>query len=177
MEKSKLSQIKLLIMRKIFFAFTLMLVLLNSKLFSQNTQDKEAVCLLVLANVTGHDLYTSFVHLGTLADAYMYKAYTQSFALKLLNEYMDYIVIMASELQKLIDEQLVTGNDILIVKLQINAYYQLKTEAAEFKKYVETGESKYIESYESARRLAWKNIADILSLPSSVDPGKDNKNK
>jgi len=140
-------------------------------------QDKESATLQVLANITGHDMYTSFVHLGTLADAYMYKAYTQNFTLKLLNEYIDYLSIVISELQKLIDYNIITGSDIQIVKIQLEAYNQLQTEAKEFKKYVETGESKYIETYETSRRLAWKNIAQILGLPQDVDPVKDKSKK
>jgi len=177
MVKFQLLKIKLLKMKKIYFLLLLFPFLGTKSGFGQNTQEPETICLQVLANVSGHDLYTSFVHLGSLADAYMYKAYTQNFALKLLNEYIDYISLMPGELQKLIDNKLVTGNDVLFVKLQINAYFQLKNEAGEFKKYVETGESKYVESYENARRLAWKNIADILGLPSDVDPGKDSGKK
>ena len=138
-------------------------------------EDKNAQTLQILANITGHDMYTSFVQLGTLADAYMYKAYTQNFALKLLSEYVDYMDIVISEMQKMIDTKIVSGSDIDMVKIQINAYQQMKTEAKEFKSYVETGESKYIESYETARRIAWKNIAQMLGLPQDVDPIKDKK--
>jgi len=159
---------------KIIIPFILMMVLIKPL---KAQVDKETATLQILANITGHDMYTSFVHLGTLADAYMYKAYTQNFTLKLLNEYIDYLSIVTAELGKLIEYGIITGPDIQMVKLQMEAYIQLKNEATEFKKYVETGESKYIESYETARRLAWKNIAQMLGLPQDVDPVKDKTKK
>jgi len=156
----------------------LLMLIAAITLFSERTYSQTSSCdasLEILANITGHDMYTSFVHLGTLADAYMYKAYTANFALKLLSEYIDYMDIILAEIQKMIDLKVVTGSDVEIVKIQIEAYNQLKTEAVEFKKYVETGESKYIETYETARRMAWKNIAQILGLPQDVDPAKEKK--
>jgi len=157
-------------MKKSIILYASFLLILSSAVHVSKAQTpKEKLYLETIANVVGHDLYISYVYLGSLTDSYIYKVYAQKFALNLLHEYVDYINIIKAQMIKVNENKLVPPADTNYVKLQIDAYETMRQEALEFIKYVETGESKYVESYENLRRKAWTQIATILGIPEEIE--------
>ena len=144
-------------------------LLLTSMSFSYSQTKNDEAYLGTIANVVGHDLYISYVYLGSLTDSYIYRVYAQKFALNLLHEYVDYISIMKKQMESLTENKLIPAADTPYVNMQIKAYETMRLQALEFIKYVETGESQYVETFENLRREAWSLIATILGIPEEIE--------
>ena len=157
-------------MKRKFFYIVFIAGLLTFSAMNLNAQNpRETAYLESIANIVGHDLYISYVYLGSLSDSYVYRVYHQKVAINFFNEYVDYIKIIQRQLELMREKQLVPIADIDYINMQIAAYESLRKQALEFLKYIETGESKYVETFEKHRIQSWTLIATILGIPEEIE--------
>ncbi|MFC2113734.1 hypothetical protein ACFLRI_00140 [Bacteroidota bacterium] len=113
---------------------------------------------------SSQNIYLSYVYLGNLSDGYMYKALSRNFVEKLINEQIAFMQESEKQYIKLAESVYFDESGKAILQAQAEIMKLIQEQAAEFLKYIESGESKYVESYEIKRLASWEKISTLLGL-------------
>jgi len=133
---------------------------------SESGADSKSTGLLLetIGVLSAQSIYLTYSSIGTMADGHANKTYKDDFALQMFSEYSSISTGAIKQLNKLLSSGVLTGQDIKFVSDLIATYELLISESNAYKNYVSTGNKDYLKVYSDKRKLAWKNISELLGL-------------
>ncbi|HCL56263.1 MAG TPA: hypothetical protein DHW82_04545 [Spirochaetia bacterium] len=112
----------------------------------------------------GANLYLSYMAIGAVADGYTKKVYDKKTAKGMIAEVVSISNVSKDYLKKLIDQGVLTGNDVDFANTMIETYDYLIAEGTAFSKYVDNPQKNFSDDFHSNRNLAWGKISQLLGL-------------
>jgi phosphopentomutase len=136
------------------FLFSLLTVVVFATAPLCRAASDDTVLLSTLGYTTGQSVLLTHLAVGTLADAYVNKAYKAEQA----------TTGMKNQLKKLLDENTLSKNDSQFVQNTIDVLDLVLGEANDLKDYIKSGKQADAQTYDSSRKKAWKEIKTLLSI-------------
>ncbi|HEV2806109.1 MAG TPA: hypothetical protein VGW57_14390 [Chthoniobacterales bacterium] len=124
----------------------------------------DTVLLNTLGYTTGQSVLLTHMAVGTLADAYVGKAYKQEQANTFVNTYINVTKGMKDQMQKLVDAGSLSKSDTQFVENTIEVLDLVLREAGDLKDYIASGKQADAQAYDSSRKKALKEIKTLLSI-------------
>jgi hypothetical protein len=124
----------------------------------------DTVLLNTLGYTTGQSVLLTHMAVGTLADAYVGKAYKQEQANTFVNTYINVTKGMKDQMQKLVDAGSLSKSDSQFVENTIEVLDLVLREAGDLKDYIASGKQADAQAYDSSRKKALKEIKTLLSI-------------
>jgi hypothetical protein len=124
----------------------------------------DTVLLNTLGYTTGQSVLLTHMAVGTLADAFVGKAYKQDQASTFINTYINVTKGMKDQMKKLVDEGTLNKNDSQFVESTIDVLDLVLREADDLKDYINSGKQADAQAYDSSRKKALKEIKTLLSI-------------
>ena len=124
----------------------------------------DTVLLNTLGYTTGQSVLLTHMAVGTLADAFAGKAYKSDQATNIINTYINVTKGMKDQMKKLVDEGTLSKNDSQFVENTIEVLDLVLREANDLKDYISSGKQSDVQTYESSRKKALKEIKTLLSI-------------
>ena len=124
----------------------------------------DTVLLNTLGYTTGQSILLTHMAVGTLADAYVGKAYKSEQATTFITTYLNITTGMKNQLKKLLDENTLSKNDSQFVQNTIDVLDLVLREANDLKDYIKSGKQADAQTYDSSRKKALKEIKTLLSM-------------
>jgi len=124
----------------------------------------DTILLNTLGYTTGQSILVTHMAIGTLADAYVGKAYKKEQATTFINTYINVTKGMKDQLKKLLDEGTLGKNDTQFVTNTIDVLDLVLREAGDLKAYISDGKQSDAQAYDSSRKKALKEIKTLLSI-------------
>jgi hypothetical protein len=145
---------------KTFFALLSVLLLVGAPLRAA----EDTVLLNTLGYTTGQSVLLTHMAVGTLADAYVGKAYKSDQATTFVDTYIGVTKGMKDQMNKLVDADTLTKNDAQFVQNTIDVLDLVLREANDLKDYISSGKQADAQAYDSSRKKALKAIKTLLSM-------------
>jgi hypothetical protein len=125
----------------------------------------DTVLLNTLGYTTGQSVLLTHMAVGTLADAYVGKAYKSQEATTFITTYLNVTKGMKDQLKKLLDEDTLSKNDSQFVQNTIAVLDLVLREANDLKDYIGSGKrADAAQAYDSSRKKALKEIKTLLGM-------------
>jgi hypothetical protein len=124
----------------------------------------DTVLLNTLGYTTGQSVLLTHMAVGTLADAFVGKAYKSDQAATFINTYINVTKGMKDQMKKLVDEDVLTKNDAQFVQNTIDVLDLVLREANDLKDFIASGKQNDAQAYDSSRKKALKEIKTLLSI-------------
>ncbi len=124
----------------------------------------DTVLLNTLGYTTGQSVLLTHMAVGTLADAYVGKAYKQDQAGTFINTYINVTKGMKDQMSKLVDAGTLSKSDQQFVENTIEVLDLVLREAGDLKDYISSGKQADAQAYDSSRKKALKEIKTLLSI-------------
>ena len=124
----------------------------------------DTVLLNTLGYTTGQSVLLTHMAVGTLADAFVGKAYKPDQATTFVNTYINVTKGMKDQMKKLIDEGTLSKSDSQFVENTIEVLDLVLREASDLKDYIASGKQADAAAYDSSRKKALKEIKTLLSI-------------
>ena len=125
---------------------------------------EDTVLLNTLGYTTGQSVLLTHMAVGTLADAYVGKAYKQEQASSFCTTYINVTKGMKEQMQKLVSAGTLSKNDAQFVQNTIEVLDLVLREAGDLKDYITSGKQNDAQAYDSSRKKALKEIKTLLSI-------------
>lgn len=124
--------------------------------------------LQVIGNLTGAQLYQSYLNIGFLADGVNAQTYQKEDTLKLLEAVNTALANMDRQMVNLAQASITAEDKKQLARIQ-QAIALLQTQSHELQSLCQTPDPaplkpEQLASYQKARREAWRNLAELLSL-------------
>lgn len=124
----------------------------------------DAVLLNTLGYTTGQSVLLTHMAVGTLADAFVGKAYKPDQATTFVNTYINVTKGMKEQMTKLVDADTLTKSDSQFVQNTIEVLDLVLREANDLKDFINSGKQADAQAYDSSRKKALKEIKTLLSI-------------
>jgi predicted ATP-dependent Lon-type protease len=124
----------------------------------------DTVLLNTLGYTTGQSVLLTHMAVGTLADAFVGKAYKQEQASTFVNTYINVTKGMKDQLSKLNGAETLSKNDSQFIENTIEVLDLVLREAGDLKDYIASGKQNDAQAYDSSRKKALKEIKTLLSI-------------
>jgi hypothetical protein len=124
----------------------------------------DTVLLNTLGYTTGQSVLLTHMAVGTLADAYVGKAYKSDQATTFVTTYINVTKGMKDQMKKLVDSDALTKNDSEFVQNTIDVLDLVLREANDLKDFISSGKQTDAQAYDSSRKKALKEIKTLLSI-------------
>ena len=131
---------------------------------SVRAADDDTVLLNTLGYTTGQSVLLTHMAVGTLADAFVGKAYKQEQASTFVNTYINVTKGMKDQMSKLIDAGTLSKSDSQFVENTVGVLDLVLREAGDLKDYIASGKQSDAQAYDSSRKKALKEIKTLLSI-------------
>ncbi len=145
-------------MKKTLFFLSLVFLLKSVPSFSNG------LTLETIGAMGASNIYLTYLSIGVLADGYENKVYDKQQAQQMVKELLSLAGVTKGYLDKLIQERVLTGDDIRFAKEMIHTYNLLIEEGDAFIRYISTNNRKDAEAFQSYRKQAWDKISSLLGL-------------
>ena len=126
--------------------------------------EDDTVLLSTLGYTTGQSVLLTHMAVGTLADAYVGKAYKTEQATTFINTYINVTKGMKEQMKKLADADILTKNDSKFIQNTIDVLDLVLREANDLKDYIASGKQSDAKAYDGSRQKALKEIKTLLSI-------------
>jgi hypothetical protein len=146
---------------KIFFAAFSALLLAAAPL---RAAEDNTVLLNTLGYTTGQSVLLTHMAVGTLADAYVGKAYKSEQATTFVTTYVNITKGMKEQMTKLVNADTLNKNDEQFIQNTIEVLDLVLREANDLKDYIDSGKQTDAQAYDSSRKKALKEIKTLLSI-------------
>jgi hypothetical protein len=117
-----------------------------------------------LGYTAGQSVLLIHMAVGTLADAYVGKAYKSDQATTFITTYINLTKGMKDQMKKLVDEGTLSKSDSQFVENTIDVLDLVLREANDLKDYISSGKQADAQAYDSSRKKALKEIKTLLSM-------------
>ncbi len=124
----------------------------------------DSVLLSTLGYTTGQSVLLTHMAVGTLADAFVGKAYKQEQATTFVNTYIGVTKGMKEQMSKLVDAGTLSKTDSQFIENTIEVLDLVLREAGDLKDYIDSGKQADAQAYDSSRKKALKEIKTLLSI-------------
>ena len=124
----------------------------------------DTALLNTLGYTTGQSVLLTHMAVGTLADAYVGKAYKSDQANTFVTTYINITKGMKDQMKKLVDADTLTKNDAQFVQNTINVLDLVLRESNDLKDFIASGKQTDAQAYDSSRKKALKEIKTLLSM-------------
>jgi hypothetical protein len=124
----------------------------------------DTVLLNTLGYTTGQSVLLTHMAVGTLADAFVGKAYKAEQATTFVNTYINVTKGMKEQMTKLVDAGTLSKNDTQFVESTVEVLDLVLREANDLKDYISSGKQNDAQAYDSSRKKALKEIKTLLSI-------------
>lgn len=112
----------------------------------------------------GQNLYFIYTTIGLLADNFNNNIYDSNFSTQLSKDIIASCKRSKNYFQNLLDENILTGNDIQFGNNMVEAYDNLISEANAFISTIESSNSETTKQFNKYKTKAWDKIQSILKL-------------
>jgi hypothetical protein len=129
----------------------------------QAAEDDTAL-LNTLGYTTGQSVLLTHMAVGTLADAYVGKAYKSDQAMTFVSTYINITKGMKEQMKKLVDADTLTKNDSQFVQNTIDVLDLVLRESNDLKDFINSGKQNDAQAYDSSRKKALKEIRTLLNI-------------
>lgn len=126
--------------------------------------EDETVLLNTLGYTTGQSVLLTHMAIGTLADAFVGKAYKSDQASTFVNTYINVTKGMKDQMTKLVETDALSKNDAKFVQNTIDVLDLVLEEASDLKGFITSGKQADAQAYDSSRKKALKEIKTLLSI-------------
>ena len=130
---------------------------------SRSATDDTAL-LNTLGYTTGQSILLTHMAIGTLADAYVGKAYKAEQTTNILTTYINVTTGLTAQMNKLLAAGTLSTNDTEFIKRSITVLDSVLQEANAFKGYVATKNNDNAQTYDKARQKALAEIKALLGI-------------
>jgi H2-forming N5,N10-methylenetetrahydromethanopterin dehydrogenase-like enzyme len=124
----------------------------------------DTVLLNTLGYTTGQSVLLTHMAVGTLADAYVGKAYKSEQATTFITTYLNVTNGMKNQLKKLVDEDTLSKSDSQFVQNTIDVLDLVLREANDLKDYIRSSKQADAQTYDGSRKKALKEIKTLLGM-------------
>lgn len=124
----------------------------------------DTLLLNTLGYTTGQSILLTHMAVGTLADAYVGKAYKSEQATTFITTYLNITKGMKDQMKKLLDEDTLSKNDSQFVQNTVDVLDLVLRETNDLKDYIKSGKQADAQTYDSSRKKALKEIKTLLSM-------------
>jgi hypothetical protein len=124
----------------------------------------DAVLLNTLGYTTGQSVLLTHMAIGTLADAFVGKAYKPDQATTFVNTYINVTKGMKEQMTKLVDADTLSKSDSQFVQNTIEVLDLVLREGNDLKDFITSGKQADAQAYDSSRKKALKEIKTLLSI-------------
>jgi hypothetical protein len=146
----------------------LLLSLLTVSIFASapicRSAPDDTVLLNTLGYTTGQSILLTHMAIGTLADAYVGKAYKVDQTNNILATYISTTQGMKAQMNKLLEAGTLSTNDSEFIKRSITVLDLVLEEANAFKAYMGSKNNADAQSYDKARQKALAEIKSLLGM-------------
>jgi hypothetical protein len=146
---------------KMFLAVFSALLLATAPL---RAAEDDTVLLNTLGYTTGQSVLLTHMAVGTLADAYVGKAYKTEQATNFITTYVNITKGMKDQMTKLVNADTLNKNDEQFIQNTIEVLDLVLREANDLKDYIARGKQADAQAYDSSRKKALKEIKTLLSI-------------
>jgi hypothetical protein len=126
--------------------------------------EDDTALLNTLGYTTGQSVLLTHMAVGTLADAFVGKAYKSEQATTFITTYINITKGMKEQMTKLVDADTLSKNDEQFIQNTIEVLDLVLREATDLKDYIESGKQADAQAYDSSRKKALKEIKTLLSI-------------
>jgi hypothetical protein len=140
------------------FLYAVSILLFSAMAFADDTR------LETIGVLGGQNLYLTYSGLGLLYQNYQAQSADPDFSIKFAKNFISSCRKSKTSIQKLIDGQLLTGEDAVLGKNLADCYEQLITEANAFIGLVENRNSETEKQFQLFKNKAWIKIQSILNI-------------
>jgi hypothetical protein len=126
--------------------------------------EDDSALLNTLGYTTGQSVLLTHMAVGTLADAFVGKAYKSEQATTFVTTYINITKGMKEQMTKLVNADTLTKNDEQFIQNTIEVLDLVLREATDLKDYIESGKQADAQAYDSSRKKALKEIKTLLSI-------------
>lgn len=126
--------------------------------------DDDAALLSTLGYTTGQSVLLTHMAVGTLADAFVGKAYKPEQATNFVTTYINVTKGMKDQMTKLVETDALSKNDAKFVQNTIDVLDLVLEEASDLKGFITSGKQADAQAYDSSRKKALKEIKTLLSI-------------
>lgn len=127
-------------------------------------QTQNTVLLNTLGYATGQSVLLTHMAVGTLADAYVGKAYGQSQATNVVDTYINMTTGLQNQLRSLLTQHTLVPSDSTFIENTIGVLDLVLQETNDLKNYVSSGANSDALAYDSSRKKALAEIKTLLSI-------------
>jgi hypothetical protein len=125
---------------------------------------EDTILLNTLGYTTGQSVLLTHMAVGTLADAFVGKAYKAEQATTFVTTYINVTKGMKGQMTKLVDADTLAKNDAEFVQNTIDVLDLVLKEANDLKDFIASGKQTDAQAYDSSRKKALKEIKTLLSI-------------
>lgn len=126
--------------------------------------EDDTVLLNTLGYTTGQSVLLTHMAVGTLADAFVGKAYKAEQATTFVNTYINVTKGMKDQMTKLVDAETLTKNDSKFIQSTIDVLDLVLREGNDLKDFIASGKQSDAKAYDGSRQKALKEIKTLLSI-------------
>lgn len=126
--------------------------------------EDDSALLTTLGYTTGQSVLLTHMAVGTLADAFVGKAYKSEQATTFVTTYINITKGMKEQMTKLVDADTLNKNDEQFIQNTIEVLDLVLREATDLKDYIASGKQTDAQAYDSSRKKALKEIKTLLSI-------------
>jgi hypothetical protein len=144
--------------------FTLLAAFILASAPLSHSAPNDNALLNTLGYTTGQSILLTHMAIGTLADAFVGKAYKAEQTTNILTTYVNVTSGLKGQLNKLVETGTLSGNDAAFLKRAVAVLDLILEEAASFKTYVGAKNDANAQSYDKARQKALAEIKDLLGI-------------
>ena len=124
----------------------------------------DTVLLNTLGYTTGQSVLLTHMAVGTLADAFVGKAYKPDQATTFVNTYINVTKGMKDQMTKLVEADTLSKSDSQFVQNTIEVLDLVLRESNDLKDFITSGKQADAHAYDSSRKKALKEIKTLLSI-------------
>jgi hypothetical protein len=126
--------------------------------------EDDTALLNTLGYTTGQSVLITHMAVGTLADAFVGKAYKTEQATTFVNTYINITKGLKEQMSKLVAADTLSKNDAKFIANTIEVLDLVIEEAKDLKTYIESGDKTDAAAYEKSRKAALKEIKTLLGM-------------
>jgi hypothetical protein len=126
--------------------------------------ENDTVLLSTLGYTTGQSVLLTHMAVGTLADAFVGKAYKSDQATTFVTTYINVTKGMKEQMEKLADADTLSKNDTKFIQNTIEVLDLVLREATDLKDFIKSGKKSDAEAYDGSRQKALREIKTLLNI-------------
>ena len=128
-------------------------------------QDHTVLYLNSIGVFSAQAIYLTYTSLTTLADRYDLGDFGDDEAVQEVEVYIKFARQSSDELEKLLNQGAVSGEDIAFLNDMAAGFDLLSAEANSLKSFINTDQQEHMDNFEKNRTSAWDKISKLLDIP------------